>query len=104
MTKLAQAEERARFEPQPEFVPSSNPWKRLGEHPTGFWFVFTGELAERASYYGMGTLLALYMIDVLGFSEAGGTTIMKGFMAACYLTPFVGGYVAEKYLGRYKTI
>ena len=31
---------------------------RLREHPKGFWFVFSGELAERASYYGMRTLLA----------------------------------------------
>jgi len=86
------------------FVPSTNPLARLREHPTGFWFVFTGELAERASYYGMRTLLALYMIDVLGFTQAGGATVMKAFMAACYLTPFVGGWVAERYLGRYKTI
>jgi POT family proton-dependent oligopeptide transporter len=88
----------------PEFTPSPNPFIRLGQHPIGFWFVFSGELAERASYYGMRTLLALYMINVLGFSEAGGTTVMKAFMAACYLTPFLGGWVAEKYLGRYKTI
>jgi POT family proton-dependent oligopeptide transporter len=87
-----------------EFVASSNPFKRLRQHPVGFWFVFSGELAERASYYGMRTLLALYMIEVLGFSEAGGATVMKAFMAACYLTPFFGGWVAEKYLGRYKTI
>jgi POT family proton-dependent oligopeptide transporter len=86
------------------FVPSTNPWTRLRQHPPGFWFVFTGELAERASYYGMRTLLALYMIDVLGFTQAGGATVMKAFMAACYLTPFVGGWVAERYLGRYRTI
>ncbi len=87
-----------------EFVPSTNPFVRLGQHPTGFWFVFFGELAERASYYGMRTLLALYMIDVLGFSEAAGTTVMKAFMAGCYVTPFFGGWVAERFLGRYKTI
>src|SRR5260221_238246 len=52
-----------------EFIPSANPFRRLGQHPIGFWFVFSGELAERASYYGMRTLLALYMIDVLGFTE-----------------------------------
>ena len=92
------------FDEKPEFIPSENPFTRLGQHPTGFWFVFSGELAERASYYGMRTLLALYMIDVLGFSEAAGTTVMKAFMATCYLTPFFGGWVAEKYLGRYKTI
>jgi POT family proton-dependent oligopeptide transporter len=89
---------------RPVFVPSTNPFVRLGQHPTGFWFVFFGELAERGSYYGMRTLLALYMIDVLGFSEAAGTTVMKGFMAACYVTPFFGGWVAERFLGRYKTI
>jgi POT family proton-dependent oligopeptide transporter len=88
-----------------EFVPSTNPFIRLfRQHPTGFWFVFFGELAERASYYGMRALLAKYMIDVLGYSEAGGTTVMKAFMAGCYLTPFLGGWVAERYLGRYKTI
>ena len=89
---------------KPEFIPSTNPFTRLGQHPIGFWFVFSGELAERASYYGMRTLLALYMIDVLGFTQAAGATVMKAFMAACYLTPFFGGWVAEKYLGRYKTI
>src|SRR5262245_50778612 len=93
-----------RAELESQFVPSTNWMVRMGQHPAGFWFVFFGELAERASYYGMRTLLALYMIDVLGFSEAGGATVMKAFMAACYLTPFLGGWVAEKYLGRYKTI
>jgi POT family proton-dependent oligopeptide transporter len=70
----------------------------------GFWFVFSGELAERASYYGMRTILALYLTEVMGYTQAGGATIMKIFMAACYLTPFIGGWIAEKYLGRYKTI
>src|SRR5579859_5137925 len=87
-----------------DFVPSGNPFKRLLQHPVGFWFVFSGELAERASYYGMRTLLALYLIDVMKFDQAGGTTIMKVFMATCYLTPLLGGYIADRWLGRYKTI
>jgi POT family proton-dependent oligopeptide transporter len=86
------------------FIPSEKPFTRLRQHPVGFWFVFTGELAERASYYGMRTLLALYMVDVLGFSQAGGATVMQAFMAACYLTPFIGAWVAERYLGCYRTI
>jgi POT family proton-dependent oligopeptide transporter len=87
-----------------EFVPHKNPIRRLAQHPAGFWFVFSGELAERASFYGMRTILALYMTDALGFSQGGGATVMKAFMAACYLTPFLGGWIAEHRLGRFKTI
>ena len=36
----------------------------LRAHPRGFWFVFWGELAERACFYGMRTVLALYLVDL----------------------------------------
>jgi POT family proton-dependent oligopeptide transporter len=88
----------------PEFVPARSTVGRLRQHPLGFWFVFSGEAAERASYYGMRTILALYLTEVIGYSQAGGATVMKVFMAACYLTPFVGGVVAERWLGPYRTI
>jgi POT family proton-dependent oligopeptide transporter len=77
---------------------------RLKQHPAGFWFIFWGELAERASFYGMRTILALYMLEVLGFQEANAAAIMPAFMAACYLTPLLGGFLADRVLGRYKTI
>jgi POT family proton-dependent oligopeptide transporter len=81
-----------------------NAIQRLKEHPRGFWFIFWGELAERASYYGMRTILALYMTDVLLFKEEDGAAIMHAFIAACYLAPLLGGYLADRVLGRYKTI
>ncbi len=77
---------------------------RLKEHPRGFWFVFWGELAERSSYYGMRTLLALYLVQVVGFEEHRGAKVMQWFMAFCYLLPLFGGYIADRWLGRYKTI
>jgi POT family proton-dependent oligopeptide transporter len=77
---------------------------RLKEHPPGFWFIFWGELAERASFYGMRTVLALYLTTVLKFEQASGAAVMHGFIAACYLTPFLGGLLADRVLGRYKTI
>lgn len=77
---------------------------KLRQHPTGFWFVFMGELAERASYYGMRTLLALYLVDVVGFEQNKGATVVHLFMAFCYLLPLLGGFIADRYLGRYKTI
>jgi POT family proton-dependent oligopeptide transporter len=78
--------------------------ERLKEHPKGFWFVFWGELAERGSYYGMRTLLALYLVDVIGFPEHTGAKIFHTFMAGCYLLCLPGGFIADRYLGRFKTI
>jgi len=76
----------------------------MQKHPTGFWFIFWGELAERASYYGMRTLLALYLVDVLGFGTSAGAGVMQVYIAACYLTPLLGGWIADRKLGRYWTI
>jgi len=77
---------------------------RLKEHTTGFWYIFWGELAERASFYGMRTVLALYMTDVLLFEQDNGAAIMHAFIAACYVAPLLGGWLADRVLGRYKTI
>lgn len=73
-------------------------------HPRGFWFVFWGELAERASFYGMKALLVLYMIDKLGYADADSAFVASLFTAACYILPIAGGYVADHYLGKFKTI
>ncbi|PJA26707.1 MAG: hypothetical protein CO189_09785 [candidate division Zixibacteria bacterium CG_4_9_14_3_um_filter_46_8] len=73
-------------------------------HPRGFWFVFWGELAERASFYGMKALLVMYMIDSLGYSDANSATIASFFTAACYILPILGGYVADHWLGKFRTI
>jgi POT family proton-dependent oligopeptide transporter len=77
---------------------------RLKQHPVGFWFIFWGELAERASFYGMRTVLALYMTEVLLFEQSNASAIMLGFMATCYALPLLGGFLADRVLGRYKTI
>jgi len=74
------------------------------QHPTGFWFIFWGELAERASFYGMKALLVLYMIDKLGFSDGDSSQIASLFTALCYILPIVGGYIADRWLGKFKTI
>lgn len=73
-------------------------------HPRGFWFVFWGELAERASFYGMKALLVLYMIDELKYSDANSATVASFFTAACYLLPIAGGYIADRWLGKFRTI
>ncbi len=73
-------------------------------HPPGFWFFFWGELAERACYYGMRAILFLYVVDQLGISEDNASTIVSLFIAACYLLPLLGGYLADNFFGKYWTI
>ena len=79
-------------------------WQRLKSHPTGFWFVFWGELAERSSFYGMRAILGLYLITTLEYPREQGASIMQFFIASCYLTPLLGGVIADRWLGRYRTI
>ncbi len=76
----------------------------LVDHPIGFWFFFWGEFAERCSYYGMRAILLLYMTERLGFDDGLASSTMAYFMAACYLLPLVGGYLADNYFGKYRTI
>jgi POT family proton-dependent oligopeptide transporter len=76
----------------------------VSSHPTGFWFFFWGELAERASFYGMKAILTLYLIDQLHFDKADTGTTVSLFIAGCYFLPLVGGWIADNYLGKYWTI
>lgn len=74
------------------------------QHPKGFKFIFFGELAERASYYGMTALLANYLTDILAFTESQGIVVKHVFNASCYLLCLIGAYLADKHLGKFKTI
>jgi len=87
---------------QPNATPAGR--SSVFNHPLGFWFFFWGEFAERCSYYGMRAILWMYMTERLGFIEGSANSIMSWFVAGCYLLPLVGGYVADNYLGKYRTI
>jgi len=84
--------------------PASVQRSSVFDHPPGFWFFFWGEFAERCSYYGMRAVLLLYMIEKLGFTDGRANLTMSLFMAACYILPLLGGYIADNYLGKYRTI
>jgi POT family proton-dependent oligopeptide transporter len=73
-------------------------------HPTGFWFFFWGEFAERCSYYGMRAILPLYMTQRLLLPDDQAAEWYSYFKSACYLLPLLGGYLADRYFGKYRTI
>src|SRR5580692_1793233 len=73
-------------------------------HPTGFWFFFWGEFAERCSYYGMRAILPLYLTTALHFSLDSSNKIYFSFKMACYFLPLLGGFLADRFFGKYWTI
>ena len=73
-------------------------------HPTAIWYFFWGEFAERSSYYGMRVVLFMYLTKGLGFADTEATKVSSRFKMACYFLPLVGGYIADRWLGRYWTI
>jgi len=69
------------------------------KHPKGLWVLFSTEMWERFNFYGMRTLLTLFIVNALMMSEETSSLIYGGFLGLCYLTPMLGGFIADKYLG-----
>ncbi|HYZ48709.1 MAG TPA: oligopeptide:H+ symporter [Sphingomonas sp.] len=91
------------FEPQPPHVGRSDSDVWFG-HPRQLARLFTTEMWERFGYYGMRALLALYLTKHFLFSDQTTTGLYGGFTALVYLTPLVGGLLADRYLGSKKSV
>jgi POT family proton-dependent oligopeptide transporter len=72
--------------------------------PKGLFLLFFVEMWERFSYYGMRALLVLYMIKFLQFSTEKSGQIYGWYTGMVYLTPLIGGYISDRYLGQRKAI
>ncbi len=59
---------------------------------------------ERFSYYGMRALLVLYMVNYFKWMQKDASTIYKWYTSLVYLTPLLGGYLADRYLGNKKAV
>ena len=68
-------------------------------HPKGLWVLFGTEMWERFNFYGMRAILTLFMVHALKLGESNASIIYGGFLALCYLTPLLGGFISDKYLG-----
>lgn len=69
------------------------------KHPKGLWVLFGTEMWERFNFYGMRALLTLFIVNALMMNEADASIIYGGFLALCYLTPMLGGFISDRYLG-----
>ncbi|MBL7737896.1 MAG: peptide MFS transporter [Chitinophagaceae bacterium] len=81
---------------------------KTGKHPRGLWVLFLTEMWERFGYYLMVGILFLYLTDTTTggkeFSRGMGADVVGTFIALVYLTPFIGGLIADRYLGYIRSI
>ena len=73
-------------------------------HPRQLARLFTTEMWERFGYYGMRALLTLYLTKHFIFGDREATGLYGGFTALVYLTPLIGGFLADQYLGSKRAV
>jgi proton-dependent oligopeptide transporter, POT family len=84
----------------------------INTHAQGGWFghpkqlkrLFTTEMWERFGYYGMRAILTLYLANHFLFDDKTSTGLYGGFTALVYLTPLIGGLIADRYLGSKRSV
>jgi hypothetical protein len=69
-------------------------------HPKGLYVLFATEMWERFNYYGMRAILVLFMTKALMFDKVFASNLYGSYTGLIYLTPLVGGYVADRYFSR----
>lgn len=72
-------------------------------HPGGLYLLSFTELAERFSYYGMRTILVLYLVAAF-FGNADASMLYGSYTGLVYLTPLIGGFIADKFWGNRRSI
>ncbi|MEO7385594.1 MAG: peptide MFS transporter [Gammaproteobacteria bacterium] len=81
-----------------------SPEKTFFGHPRGLFVLFFTEMWERFSYYGMRALLIFYLTKHWLFSDVRAGVIYGAYTALVYITPVIGGYLADRYLGQRKAV
>src|SRR5688572_27539459 len=73
-------------------------------HPKGLYVLFVTEMWERFSYYGMRAIFVLFLTKALLYDKAFSSDIYGSYTGLVYLTPLIGGYMADRYWGNRKSI
>lgn len=94
---------------QDQVIPANTGELRKGKHPRGLYILFFTEMWERFGYYLMIGIFLLYLTDTTGHGGRGldnvaAVSIVGSYVALIYLTPFIGGLIADRFLGYTKSI
>ena len=78
--------------------------EEVAGHPRGLFVLFYAEMWERFSYYGMRALLILYLTKWWLYDDGKSNLIYGAYTSLVYITPVLGGWLADRYLGQRKAV
>lgn len=78
--------------------------KFLDGFPRQIRYIVGNEACERFSFYGMNSILTVFMVQQLLMRESDSKATFHLFVSAAYLTPLLGGYLSDRFFGKYRTI
>lgn len=84
-------------------IAASRKEEALG-HPKGLYMLFFAEMWERFSFYGMRGILIFYLVQHWAFQQGEGNLILGAYGSMVYITPVLGGWLADRYLGQRKAV
>jgi POT family proton-dependent oligopeptide transporter len=76
----------------------------FGLFPPQIKYILGNEACERFSYYGMRSILVIFMVQKLLMPESEAKGLYHLFLSACYFLPLLGGFLSDRYWGKYNTI
>ncbi len=76
----------------------------IARYPRGLYFLFATEMWERFSFYGISAVLVLYLTTGLGLPDAQAGLTSGAYMAFTFMTPILGGWVADRGLGLRRSV
>lgn len=79
-------------------------WRQFKDHPRGLLVLFFAEMWERFSYYGMRAILIFYLTQHFLFDDVTAQGFYGSYTSLVYLTPLIGGILADRYLGTRKAV
>jgi POT family proton-dependent oligopeptide transporter len=84
--------------------PASAPPAREDKMPSGIWFIVSNEFAERFCFYGINSILAIYLTSKLHFTDAKAASWQSLFKMGAYFFPMLGAIISDVFWGKFRTI
>src|SRR2546423_13119384 len=84
--------------------PTTDNDARDNRMPSGIPFIVSNEFAERFCFYGINSILTLYMVQFLHFTDAKGAAWQSLFKSGAYFFPLIGAVVSDALWGKFRTI